>query len=875
MAEGTIVLVGKDKKTLQVKFISSKGKETLASPKESELSQSLLQKKQTAIAQLDGLQVEFELFNGQPIQIREHGQVWEAPRATDAQKEWNNSGNRRTEKKTRKDSPEPRVVSVRSQPSARLPGDFHNPYNFVPALPRHTSDAKFGDAEPVGHGCYQPDRWSGRIAITLTTITPLLIPDAANLQENTDPNSKEHGHKTYPIRLGSDGKPYLPPTSIKGMLRAAYETVTNSRFSVFEKHSNRLAYRTPAEGKSNQFIYPARVELREEGLYLRILAAPDLLDKAGKLPRYRTKAQANELDKGESRLSLTYDGSHELPQHGDPVWVRLNLQQNDEVNLPSDILSNLRTGLKKQQDGSVKVPKSVVTRIRKRESNSTPPGSGDWRQGWVCVTGANISGKRYERVFIEDDDDSFIPINEELKTAWKDLILDYQKQHQRDLEKRQPRQPQDYLGDDPGKTGWSTHVYQTGMEVLKEGTLCYVELTQKLEDLPNRLTSNHVQAIAPVVLSRRLYTSSPEDLLDQSLKPATNRSDLSPADRVFGWVNQKGKGAYKGNLRIGPVQCVTDHPLESFGDAGLPLAILGQPKPQQSRFYIAKDQQGTPLDIGTARADGYQKPQGLRGRKVYIHHRNLPATHWDDPKHDRTQQSQNGFHQEYRRPQIVVPPDPNKPKRRNAQLQYREQRDDQNRSIQAWVKPEVQFQCAIEVTNLSPVELGALLWLLSLPDNHYHRLGAGKPLGFGSVRLAIDWSQTDLRTGQDWGTFYQSFDTPPADATKTEAEAKSSIAHYQTEFAKAYGAGKPFAEIPMIQAFCRCAQGFEDGKPIHYPRARQQPGTDSVPPHPEGKAFEWFVANERSGQNGGPKVSLPELWNDRGLPLLDKNQDKS
>lgn len=871
MAEGTIVL-SKNRKTLQIKFITSKGKENPFNIKESELSQSLLQKKRTAIAQLDGLQVEFELFNGQPIQIRELGQVWEAPRADGTQKERRDSDNRRTAKVPQKGSSESSVASVRSQSSVRQPGDFHNPYNFVPALPRLTTHTELGDAEPVGHGCYHDNRWSGRIAVTLTTVTPLLIPDAFNLKEDTNPHSKAYGHKTYPIRLGVDGKPYLPPTSIKGMLRAAYEAVTNSRFSVFEKHGNRLAYRTPAEGKSNQFIYPARVEQRDDGLYLRVLAAPDLLDKAGKLPRYRTEAQANEPDKGANKLALTYDGSHELPQHGDSVWVRLNLQQNDEANLPQDILDNLKVNLK-PRNGSVKLPKSVVTRIREREPGSNPPGTGNWHKGWVCVTGANISGKRYERVFIEEDDDSFIPVTEELKHLWKDLILDYQKQHQRDLEKRQAanQQPQDYLRD-LGKTGWSTHVYQPGMEVLREGTLCYVELKTDLEE--SSLTPNQVKAIAPVVLSRRLYTSSPESLLDRSLKPAMSRSELSPADRVFGWVNQKGKGAYKGNLRISPVQCTTEQPLEPFGDAGLPLAILGQPKPQQARFYIAKDQQGTPLDDKAAKAAGYEEAQGLRGRKVYVHHRGLPSTYWDEPMSDRTQQSQNGFHQEYRRPKMLEEPDPKKPKRKNAQPQYREQRDDQNRSMQAWVKPEVTFQFAIEVTNLSQVELGALLWLLSLHDDHYHRLGAGKPLGFGSVQLAIDWTQTDLRTGQDWQRFYQSLDSLPPNAADVEVAVKAAIAKYCTIFEQVYGQGKSFAEIPLIQAFCRCAKGFEDDKPkpIHYPRARQPSGTDSVPPHPEGKAFEWFVANERVD---GPKVSLSELWNDRGLPLLDKTKDKS
>ena len=33
---------------------------------------------------------------------------------------------------------------------------------------------------------------------------------------------------------------------------------------------------------------------------------------------------------------------------------------------------------------------------------------------------------------------------------------------------------------------------------------------------------------------------------------------------------------------------------------------------------------------------GYLEGKGLRGRKVYPHHRGLPANHWDEPTADRT-----------------------------------------------------------------------------------------------------------------------------------------------------------------------------------------------------------------------------------------------
>jgi hypothetical protein len=53
--------------------------------------------------------------------------------------------------------------------------------------------------------------------------------------------------------------------------------------------------------------------------------------------------------------------------------------------------------------------------------------------------------------------------------------------------------------------------------------------------------------------------------------------------------------------------------------------------------------------------------------------------------------------------------------------------------------------------NLAEVELGALLWALELEGEGWeHRLGLGKPLGMGAVRITvagIDWLAPDRYTG--------------------------------------------------------------------------------------------------------------------------------
>ena len=805
MAEGKLLVIGG--KTLQVKFINAKGKEVSFNIKESELSPPLLEKKKNAIAQLDGLEVEFEEVGGQPQQLREKGKKFE------------------------------------NSPS----GDFHNPYNFVPALPRNTEKVKkseLGDRAPSGHDSYKDDLWSGKISVTLTTVTPLLIPDAAEATED------DKGHKTYDIRM-VDGKPYLPPTSIKGMLRSAYEAVTNSRLSVFVKHEDRLAFRMPTN-LGIQMV-PARIEKDNNGNKVICLLpgtssiqsdgtpSPNLMYAAW-LPRYwRGKISSN---------AIKYP-SGQLPEHQHEVeaWVEKfqHSRWDKRSNQHIDDFQYWRVRKIVLLGDTLEHQPSPTSQIDKKEGYSHHKSLGTIEKicGFVCITNPNIDRKHDERVFFNNGIQILKVLHtdelEKLEKQWKNLITNYQEIHEDEICKKHKDSP-------PALTNsaWSRHIKGTGYSLathertLDPDTLCYARVRKSNNEY-------EILGLYPVIIAKELFAVNPLSLLSEELRPATQRDKLSPADRVFGWVNQDGKGSYKGCLRVNTVQCSSNDSVENFGDNGFPLAILGQPKPQQARFYIAKDNQGTPLDKGIRKEDSYQSNYSLRGRKVYPHHSNLPAQYWKNPVDNRPQE---GHFQEYRRPQ-----------KNNA-----EQRDDQNRSIKAWVKPNTTFSFNIDVTNLSDIELGALLWLLSLPEGNYHRLGGGKPLGFGSAKLIINWDKTDLRKGEAWRDFYSSL-TSVLNSSPRGAEAAIKV--FKDTVAEVYGNSQSFEQIRFIQAFTCGCQGFSDNKPVHYPRKRQQQGQNPVPPHPDGETFKWFVENERIGTPGGLKVSLPELWNETGLPYFD------
>ena len=799
------------------------------------------------------------------IKVREIGKKWSDAQTQPAQVPGQPAGGARTMKR-----------------------EFHNPYNFVPAPPRKTKDEidslslsdeqknlakQLCDDEPSGHDRFLSDRYSGKLHVRMRVETPLLLPDTARVEVGKD------DHKAFPVRVDANGRPEINPTAIKGMLRSAYEAITNSRLSIFQKHNERLAFRS--EASSSQGIEPVRIDNERELHFY----------SAAWLGMYMHRAR-------------NWDG---LAKHKNKVWVKVARRIHNKRRF------------------------RYFEVVDMADINSPKP-SPDYFEGYVCVTNENIKNKHDERVFFKDSSTrSPLVLSDEelkeLKDAWRTLIENYHEEHKDELNK-----PPASLGINK----WSRQIYKANdEEVLKDGTLCYA-----------RMNGGKVKELLPVMISRRLHQVSPESLLPNNLKPVSlienvknkdgsiqYQSQMSPADRVFGCVRQKRKDkngkdepfkgktiGYRGQVRIGAVTClgikgkdkdgneINEHDvIESFGqahtpDTWLPLNILGQPKPQQGRFYVAESTSGEAQNKNDKRNNekaGFNEGRGLRGRKTYPHHANLPTDYWfeetlekekvefQSDSGERTQkavsETKPGFFREYLRPKSK---------------ENRQQRDSQNRSIQGWVKKDTEFDFNIHFTNLSKVELGALIWLLELEANHFHRFGGGKPFGFGSVTLSL--AASEITSGSDLREFYQSLDTSLKQSITAECRTAFELAYQAVEYQR------------IIDAFLRASKGFADTQlPVHYPRARQYRGVQTQfgnrrriidkkfepnqtegehpPPHKDGVAYEWFVENakekiELKGVDKNenektielysgkpvirPRFVLEDLAEDKGLPIL-------
>ena len=334
---------------------------------------------------------------------------------------------------------------------------------------------------------------------------------------------------------------------------------------------------------------------------------------------------------------------------------------------------------------------------------------------------------------------------------------------------------------------------------------------------------------------------------------------------------------YKGRIRVVCEDGARPEIIQRFEDKDgnnkhLPLTILSEPRPTYGRFYVAKDSQGTPQDDGclSKKEAGYSDGKGLRGRKQYWHHRRLEAEQAPDywkPLIDKQIQepNQDGLYQEY-----FSRDEDGKP-----------QKDHQNRSIRGWIKPGTKFKASLYVQNLEPEEIGALLWLLTLPDKCYFKLGYGKPLGFGSVRMEIDKSQyvngcLPLGKLKDWKGYYASFDgmlLPTLDESYCVRKFKKCmVAAYpaspedqiNVEDLDDKQLEEHFKELPFIKGFLQVLRGPETEAPIHYPRKQDKPSS-------EAENFKWFNANdsEKKGQEG-QKLSLPDVTSKETLPYDPK-----
>jgi CRISPR-associated protein (TIGR03986 family) len=701
---------------------------------------------------------------------------------------------------------------------------FLNPYNFVrwQRPPQAFDDA---DTQLLGRCAPPPhDRYiglSGKIVCQLEAMSPLFISDS-DLPEPSEDDRKA-GHKTYRFfhyDFGEGDEPALPASSLRGMIRSVFEAVTNSCYAHFD-YGSRLSYHLAAAESLK--LVPGRVERDAQGRWqLRLLPGTARLvindrprDKlyAARVERYKALSPGRR-QKGPSR-----------PEEFRPV--KLDGFKNGEKCLA--VVRELQFP-----------PVWNVIALGK-DRNQLRPGAGERIiEGYLSINNQNIESKRFERFFFRDSRNTtgpeLVPLPEDVRAKYADLLKDYQERHKDTIKKwrekkHEPDQPwveRDREGRITKKEAAFSRFIIGGPKEVQDGDLVYAMLSGSVQ-------APQVEFIVPVAVPRVGYNRKVAQLLPRHLHKCDDYNRLCPACRAFGWVYGhedapdlpiERRTAYASRIRIEAGRLIPEQRREPPTLPSTALTILSTPKPTTTRFYLKPSNSQPRIRMDDYQAGYDNQDNVLRGRKVYRH-----QGHSGDREYWASKE------REYR---ALVKPD-GKP-----------EATDQNRTVENALLPGAIFEFTIRFANLSPVELGALLWTLEMNGAQYHRLGFGKPLGFGSVRLSIaDLLVTDV------GLRYESISGAGEKSVSSDERAK-----WLTQFKLAMGRAyeMDFDKLPHIKDLLVLLSDPRPDLPIHYPR------TD-VKPVEQGKNFEWFMGNNR---NREARFVLEIPGEERGLPLIDK-----
>lgn len=691
-----------------------------------------------------------------------------------------------------------------------LPGHefFVNPYNFVPL---HTNRDSTQDRPPAPQGVWHDGLFSGHLTVQMTTQTPLLPVRRTRLATPDSP-------ALLTVKTAPDGTPAVNGSSVKGMLRSLFEQATGSRLGVFN-HDSRLSYRRSAEGA--QHLKLAKVVRSDSEL--------ELLVAEGLRPEHGATAAPVWVEHG--LVTKAPFGTEVF------MWLTLHERNGRTAWFPStlagtqaraDVPSRLSAPSGWQEAGAVRLL------VRARLHN----------------TGHTIGGKRFERVFVEEviKADGFIPRLDDLVvtrtrkvggTAWSALRDDWQAQ----IDSMSGEAGTDsqgnklalapYGGEKDARSRWKQ---------LVPGQTLFVEMDR-----------GTISGIYPGMITRQMHRHSPRKLVPPPFLPAEAATEMSPADRVFGWVASKtatGPSAYRGLLAVGGVWCITPDPIATF--PAVRLAVLEKPKESQFRFYTRTrtqdpTQQPGALD-GVPVSEGFDpRSHVIAGHKVYPHH-GVPEAWWRTPT-------------EPWQPSDEADSGPKHPTAKGQPLSYLAANGTKKQvsaELDSWVKPGVTFETRLRLTNLTADELGALLWILRLEG--HHRLGLGKPLGFGSLAVRIDWSTSAIRNRDQLVDRYRS-------VGEGGVMSHEDLEELRTQFDEHFRSTQPAVYMAMLES----ARGFSGETPVHYPRVR--------PARPQAETFHWFVTNERGARDQdrhGPRHALPPLGRggDPALPILAKRRDQ-
>lgn len=638
------------------------------------------------------------------------------------------------------------------------------PYNFVP-LPDKVEPVLPGDLPT--HDKYTG--LTGSIECQLETRTPLYTRTAITpaffkrwgdkvremLKASSDPGETLVPRDEYAqfFHLIDAAQPLIPGSSLRGMLRTLAEILASAKVQWVT--NDPLVYR--AVGDQTGLGQSYREQLMEEhGHQLTPKMQAGYMERRGHgwyiRPAKRNQGvsfariHSNRVD----RKQLTRWHSCKNAYH---LWVQLGNYE----------FQPLQGGFRKLKYLPV-VGHSVAD-----------PGNSEFKKA-VLVYSGYMNNKRREAVIFEPDDTATpIEVSEELERRYREQIS-------------------------PEQVALLNHRNESPDGVLREHQPVFY-----------LLDGDRLVFFGHTMMLRLPYFRSPYEMVP---RPLRDGSQVDMAEAIFGYApdskesKQRQPAAYAGRVFFGDASLVAGQENVNWQPKPFAPQILSSPKATSFQHYLTQ-QEPDDVDSGQRTRDG--RPKLIR-----------PLNHYaSPPPYDTTIRGTKLYwHRKVERATNVVDGEfAAKPYAWEGRAPFEQQADkpDTQHTIMHPVRAGLRFRFTVRFENLLEHELGLLLWALQpgsadspvTPDaqpDYCHKLGMGKPLGLGSVKMSVQrlWVETaDERRKRYTTLFGASNDaeggeaknflrwaTPGTDHTQTVADYKRRFEEKMTDGKNSFAAGE-------------------------------------------------------------------------------------
>jgi CRISPR-associated protein (TIGR03986 family) len=580
---------------------------------------------------------------------------------------------------------------------------FVNPYHFIPVnenIPKCIDAGKTLSAETLGHCTfdrYHEKKLSGRIVCTLETMGQTIIgSDQIKAKNNNDYNH------VNPFLRGNH--PAIPGSSIRGCISAIAEAASNSALRVLDNspYSRRTSMLDDVNGRVADYSAMGMIYKEDDDFFLIPLAMPTL--ESGPNGNYQLPEKYRKLFHKVQLKAYCY--SKQTLENA-PIPYNNNKQ-------PLFFYAKLK-GKKYSMDRQYRITGGEGKEKRTKSGKSIllgyeidgepvekPPENEEhlYTRGILRVIYTKnrkeeMPTKKHELFLPFPDNCNIIPIDKTALETFNRLAEDRDTENKRRI-----------------KSG--------GGDLLPFA----LKGAQEFKDRSYRLRAGDIVFFEPDETGSKIIKVRVSQLWREEIPHKTHqffskinpdllpfhqgRTEITPAEALFGFVEVNDKGeeikddarALASRIRFGEGCCSET---EVFHDE-IPLRILASPKPPCPSFYFR------PRNLPT------NPSESVSSNECYISKKDLnPISH-------RPQGRKFYFNHD-----II-----------NDILEEAKSKRDENQSLKNKVRPlkkGCRFVFHVDFENLSEWELGLLLFSLNPRDDFYHKIGMGKPLGFGSVQI--------------------------------------------------------------------------------------------------------------------------------------------